>query len=144
MKWNNPKNFFQSDVMTSQFPIMFFMYTPCGRQTDHEVSSIRVITKNWWILKKSLGGNPIWGQKFLDFSLPKIFPHHPKYMGEKKIQKNEFLYGDPHTPITGSTGSTKQETKLRWGNVSCVYSTDHALSIQRLPLSNTFHIWSVE
>ena len=33
---------------------------------------------------------------------------------------------------------------LRWGNVSCVYSTDHALSIQRLPLSNTFHIWSVE
>ena len=34
-------------------------------------------------------------------------------MREKSFQKNVFLYGDPHTPITGSTGFTKQETKFK-------------------------------
>ena len=65
------------------------------------------------------------GSKIFGFFTSKNIPPSSQIYGRKKIQKNEFLYGDSHTPITGSTGSTKQETKLRRGNVSCVYSTDH-------------------
>ena len=39
--------------------------------------------------KKSSGGNPIWGQNFSKFSLPKTSPNHLETMGEKKIQNQQ-------------------------------------------------------
>ena len=62
--------------------------------------------------EKKFGWKPHMGSKNFGFFTSQNIPPSSQIYGRKKIQKNEFLYGDPHTPITGSTGSTKQETKL--------------------------------
>ena len=43
-----------------------------------------------------------YGVKFFSkISLPKHFPHHPKYMGEKKFQKDEYPQELMHTLLGG-------------------------------------------
>ena len=66
----HPKSSFKS----SQFLVISLIYTPCGQWTDHEVLSIRVITKNWWILEKKFGSKTTFGFRFFRFFTSRKLP----------------------------------------------------------------------
>ena len=70
----NPKNHDPQGVLhpksrlkSQQFLVISLIYTPCGQWTDHEVSSMWLITKNLWILKKMFWSKTIFGFRFFQF-----------------------------------------------------------------------------
>ena len=82
---------FQKSPFCSNNPytLLHTLLSADNRTTRHHLCDL--LLKNDDFRTKSSGGNPIWGQFFSKFSLPKTCPHHTKKTGEKNFQKFIFI-----------------------------------------------------
>ena len=80
-----PEIFVRKSSFCSNVPYTFIytLLSADNRTTRHHLCDL--LLKNEDFRTKSSGGNPIWGQNFSKFSLPKTCPHHGERTGEKKI-----------------------------------------------------------
>ena len=79
---------FQKSSFCSNVPYTFIytLLSADNRTTRHLLCDL--LLKIGDFRTKSSGGNPIWGQNFSKFSLPKTYPQHPKNTAKKNFQKS--------------------------------------------------------
>ena len=87
-----PKHDFQKSSFCSNVPYTFIytLLSADNRTTRHVLCDLLLKIDDF--RNKISDGNPIWGQNFSKFTLPKTCPQHPKNTGEKIFQIPIFLH----------------------------------------------------
>ena len=106
---------------TNPYTFIYTLLSADNRTTRHYLCDLLLKIDDFW--KKSSGGNPVWGQKFSKFSLPKTCPQHTKNTGEKKFQKiNTPTYPQTLLPVSPIKKTSQYLCSLhpqssRWNHV---------------------------